>query len=380
MGVHQIIYTSCMRGINGVNDGQQIFSYDAKFDDFNNNDIKRLFSYQPPALESGVIMTEEIAATLPHAFTYRKLENGKCTLTLSTYLGRDYMGSAGRFGNHLSHVIVSNEQDFRNYPCEFYNSILLKNHMEYEEVNNPNQPDYLPTPILEKGYSVGVESVFEFLEIGDRLEIYKNMLYAMLAFEREQKRVVICDDPENIVMWIAALEYAIPLKNALDINFTTYEFDPSLSASQICGVVKNGTRYTSESKKNHFVFDIYQNDYAEFEKDTYFYDFIDTAFSLSYDSIQDFHAFLSEGYSYEKIDEELYSAYALYSLLSDGIVGMIESRLEEALSFVQKYATIEKKLEITKKLLSQCGELLIVDKWVFLDIVKYIFFFRKQCQ
>ena len=28
MSLHQIIYTSCMRGINGVNDGQQIFSYD----------------------------------------------------------------------------------------------------------------------------------------------------------------------------------------------------------------------------------------------------------------------------------------------------------------------------------------------------------------
>ena len=26
MGAHQIIYTSCMRGINGVNDGQQVFS------------------------------------------------------------------------------------------------------------------------------------------------------------------------------------------------------------------------------------------------------------------------------------------------------------------------------------------------------------------
>ena len=57
MSLHQIIYTSCMRGINGVNDGQQIFSYDLGFKDANNDDIKSLFSYQPPALPPGVIMT-----------------------------------------------------------------------------------------------------------------------------------------------------------------------------------------------------------------------------------------------------------------------------------------------------------------------------------
>ena len=33
MARHQIIYTSCMRGIDGVNDGQQIFSYDQSFQD-----------------------------------------------------------------------------------------------------------------------------------------------------------------------------------------------------------------------------------------------------------------------------------------------------------------------------------------------------------
>ena len=42
MSLHQIIYTSCMRGINGVNDGQQIFSYDLGFKDANNDDIKSL--------------------------------------------------------------------------------------------------------------------------------------------------------------------------------------------------------------------------------------------------------------------------------------------------------------------------------------------------
>ncbi len=373
MSVHQIIYTSCMRGINGINDGQQIFSYDNQFKDYNNDDIKSLFSYQPPALESGVIMTEEIAATLPQSFIFRKLEKGKCALSLSTYLGRDYMGSAGRFGNHLSHVVVADEMDFMNYPCEFYGGSLLRRYMEFEEVNNPNPPDFLPTPILEKGYIIDVDTVLEFLSIGDRLDIYKNMLCAMLAFEKERKRIVICDIPENIIIWIAALEYAVPLKMALDINFTTYEFDPSLSASQICGVVKSGTRYTTESKRQHFVFDLYQNDCVEFDKDSEFYDFIDTAFSLSFESIQDFHTFLVEGYICERANEELYSAYVLYSLLSDGLASVTKEKLKSALSFAEKYAKSLERVRIAKNVLTQYEEILKMDKWMFLAIMNYLF-------
>lgn len=373
MSVHQIIYTSCMRGIHGVNDGQQVFSYDANFKDINNDDIKSLFSYQQPALETGVIMTEEIAATLPQSFSYRKLDHGKCVLALSTYLGRDYMGSAGRFGNHLSHVIVADETDIKDYPCEFFGSSLLRNRMEFEEVNNPNPPDFLPVPVLEKGYVVDVEAVLEFLSIGDRLEVYKNMLHAMLSFEKERKRVVILDSSENIVKWIAALEYALPLKTALSINFTTYEFDPSLSASQICGVVKNGTRFTHDNRDLHFVFDLEANVCIEFEKDNEFYDFIDTAFSLSYESLQDFHSFLIKGYIYDKADLEIYSAYALYTLLADGMKEATKKRVDSALNFAKKYAMMEEKTRIVKNLLSQYDSLLTMESEVFFILMHYVF-------
>ncbi len=372
MSVHQIIYTSCMRGIHGVNDGQQVFSYDAQFKDANNDSVKSLFSYQPPALGAGVIMTEEIAAAMPKTFIFRKLENGTCALALNTYLGRDYMGSAGRFGNYLSHVVVAEEKEVTVYPCEFYGSSLLRDHMEFEEVNNPNPPQYLPVPVLEKGYVIDIDTVIEFLSVGDRLEIYKNMLYAMLAFERERKRVIICDEPEFIILWIAALEYAVPLKAALGINFTTYEYDPSLSASQICGVVREGTKYTEESKRLHFVFDLYQNDCMEFEKNGEFYDFIDTAFSFSFESIQDFHAFLVNGYDYEAADEELYAAYALYSLLSDGLAGITVEKLKAALFFAQKHASFVEKKKIVQNLLSQREQLLCIDRWMFQDIADFI--------
>ena len=97
-----------MRGINGVNDGQQIYSYDAEFKDYNKDEIKSLFSYQPPALDPGVIMSEEIAATMPKAFLYRKLENNRFAFALNTYLGRDYMGSA-ELGANIFRITQTDE-------------------------------------------------------------------------------------------------------------------------------------------------------------------------------------------------------------------------------------------------------------------------------
>ena len=360
-----------MRGINGVNDGQQIYSYDASFTDANNDEVKSLFTYQPPALDAGVIMTEEIAAALPRSFIYRRLENGACAIAQNTYLGRDYMGSAGRFGNHLSHVVLADEADVHFYPCEFYGGSVLRDHMEFEEVNNPERPDFLPEPVLERGYTVDIDSVTDFLSVGDRTEIFKNMLYATLSFESERKRVVICDEPENIVMWIAAIEYALPLKMALNINFSTYDYDPALSASQICGVIPKGSRYSASDQNLHFVFDFYQNVYAKFDKDDRFFDFVDTAMSFSYDSLQDFHRFLTEGYSADKADEKLYAAYRLYSLLSDGMEGLDEDELKSALEFADEYALPKEQLRIFGKLFSQTEYLLNSGTNTFLCVMRY---------
>lgn len=361
-----------MRGINGINDGQQVYSYDASFADANNDEVKSLFSYQPPALDYGVGMTEEIALTFPKAFVFKNINHSRCALALNTYLGRDYMGSSGRFGNYLSHVIVADLMDMRNYPVEFYGSNLLRDHMEFGEVNNPNKPDFLPAPTLTRGFSIDIDTVVEFLSSENRLEIYKNMLHAVLAFESERKRVVICDEEKNIILWIAAIEYALPLKIALNINFSTYDFDPSLSAAQICGVLPKGTRYTKESQKLHFVFDLYQNDCIEFEKDECFFDFIDTAMSFSFDSLQDFHRFITDGYTYNKADTQMYAAYRLYSMLSDGIIGMHLYDIQAALNFANNYATPKEECSILHALLEQKDYLQKSDCNLFFNIIEYI--------
>lgn len=353
MGRHQIIYTSCMRGINGVNDGQQIYSYDADFQDSKSDDVKRLFTYQVPTLKPGIVMSDALAKTMPQAYTYRKLGNGLCAITLNTYLGRDYMGSAGRYGNHLSHSIICDQDELLYYPCEYYGSPMLRSAMAYEEVNDSARPGFLPVPELTRGYRVDIDNVIEFLSVNDRLAVFKNMMHAMLCFKSERKRVVICDEPENIIMWIAALEYTLPLKMAFNINFSTYEYDPSLSISQICGVIPDGTKFTPDSQRLHFVFDLIRNDTVDFGINNDFYDFVDIAMSFSYDSLQAFHGFLLSRYSYSDVDEKYYSAYILYEILSDGLENVDQDEFEKAMAFLDEYAKEPEVIEVIQQLLFQ---------------------------
>ncbi len=372
MSQHQIIYTSCMRGIQGIKDGQQVYSHDAHFQDVQSEEIKGFFTYQHPALGYGSVMDDRLAQTMPSAFAYRRLQNGSCAVALNTYLGRDYMGQVGRFGNYLSHVVLFHPEDSGAYPVQFYGSSMLRTHMEPEEVNNSQRPPFLPTPQLLPAEVVNLEGVLTFLRQADRMEIYKQMLHCMLSFPRVGKRLVICDTPANIIFWIAALEYALPQRNALNVNFSTYDFDPALSASQICGVVPEGTRFGEDSYRQHFVFNFLQGRYVPVQAQEELLEFVDTAMSVSYESLQDFHRFLIAGYCYDRADEALYDAYALYTLLCDGVENLTEDKLAAALQFANTYALPKEKERLCGHLLQERRLLLQGKTECFMQVLQYL--------
>lgn len=375
MAKHQIIYTSCMRGIDGVNDGQQIFSYDEGFVAAKADEVKSLFTYQVPALPPGVLMSEEVALTMPAAFSYRLLKNGNAAISLNTYLGRDYMGSAGRFGNHLSHSIVCDFEDFDVYPSELYYSTTLRSEMKYEEVNNPEPPAYLPTPKLEKGDLINPDSISDFLGIADNMERFKQMVVAMFKFQTERKRIVICDEPENIAKWIAALHYVLPLEIAKKINFTTYEFDPELSPAQICGVVSEGTKYqvgNYMASNRHYVFDFLNNQFSSINVENDMMDFLETSFSFSYGSLIDFHDFILRYTLYRKCDEQYYIAYYLYNLVYEGIGEVSKEQFEEVIDFSSEYLSSEVKRKLIYELLNKKDSIRALPNDYALSVLGYI--------
>lgn len=93
--------------------------------------------------------------------------------------------------------------------------------------------------------------------------------------------------------------------------------------------------------------------------------------SFSYDSLQDFHRFILEGYSYDKADKKMYAAYRLYSLLSDGISGLTENEIKVALDFASEYALPAEQLRILQILFEQKDYLLRTDIQSFLCVMHY---------
>ncbi len=373
MAKHQIIYTSCMRGMDGANDGQQVFSYDRDFKDSKSDAIKSLFSFQIPALSPGQVMTEELAKEMPYAFTYRYLKDGRCAVSLNTYLGRDYMGSSGRFGNQLSHSIICDFEDMDMYPCELFKSPALRDHMEFEEVNNPDLPEYLPEPALEKGYITDVDSIVEFLGEGERLSYFRQMVAAMLSFDSQKKRLIICDEQENIVKWIAALQYTLPMDVAKTMNVAGYVYDPELASFRICGVVPQGTRYEAVpyvQSGRHFVFDFTNEVFTPQEAPAEeLLDFIDMAMSVYYDSLTDFFHFMLEKTTYREADENYYKGYLFYSLVMDGFSEVTPEKMGRILNFAKEYVTPDFQKEFLGLLIENRG---ILDGWTGEEAAGYI--------
>lgn len=368
---HQVIYTSCKRGIDGVNDGQQIYSYDRDFKKIDGDEVRRLFSYNIPDLALGQAMDEDLAKDQPQAFTYRLLENGMAAIALNTYLGRDYMGEAGRFGNFLSHVVVFDKEDFKTYPIEFLGSDMLRESMDFDEVNLDQAPDFLPSPELEKGCAVDIDKVRDFLAMDNNMDILKEMVFATLTYNDDKKRLVILDQRGNIPLWIGAIEYTLPLALALNINFTTYEYNPALSRSQICGVVAEGTRFDRMDKANYHVFDILENSYPTFEKDKAFFDFLSIAMDFSFDSLKSFHDFLIEGFAYDRADLDIIKAYKFYSLLTGKLERLDESDIEDGLYFAEKFGTLNKKKSAAKIIAKDSANLAKTTRPIFNSLMDF---------
>jgi len=444
MGKHQIIFTSCKRGIVGENHGLQVYSHNEAFRDAASEHVLSLLAYQVPNLPMGEVMTDEGAAVMPRSFVYRLLPGGSSAIVSKIFLGRhgtvetrnqsgeglDHTsgnsdraiegssssveghdraiedssssvegrdrviednsssveahdraaegsiptsealdhpvvnGNPLRYDNFLSHAIIIDNAELTNYPCEFYNSNIFRSQLDPSETNNNEPPPFLSMPQLAVGDTISLETVAEFISSDNRLNTFKKMLGAMLKYKTARKRVVINDTPDNIIKWIAALHYALPLEIALGVNISTYEYDPSRGDSQVCGVMPEGTAFNAATADMHFTFDIVDGNIPDIRPanntEDSFFDFIDSIFDSiqgdnggNFDKIHDFHKFIIDKLSYRNADEEYYSAYALYSLVAGLPVSISLDLLTKALHMADSYAGEAEQLEVIGKILAE---------------------------
>lgn len=335
MKAQQVIYTSCKRGIERDSSGFQNYSYSKPVEEWiaRGDSIGEVQSYEPPRRDGlPALPTKEEAQTLyPRREYFGKLDgpDGLYAMAMCSYIGRDYPEGSVRGGNFLSHALLMPAADITEYPCTFIDSPSLMTWIDVERVRSGDKPDYLNAVDVQPNGWCSIDEVSRFLTEDDNEETFKLMLRCLLEREKNgmSRRIIIKDSAQHFALWVAALEYALPLKQALDWSFSFYEYDLSRTSADLIRAV-DGMEQSLDEMEYEFVFDMERGTMpsldddassgASFEDtdDTIASDFVDfVAETLQYvpDSLRDFHHYLSQT-SYASAGRGIYSAFAAYEL------------------------------------------------------------------
>ena len=321
--MEQLIYTSCRTGINNSGSGFQVYSHSPGMSsDMVLNAQRYICRYKEPFSLPAKPTPEQIEQLFPRAFKFMPLDGEHLCVCGSAYTGRDYMGDGGRFGNFISHVICFKNEDFDGYPISLCESELFERDLPEECKNSPDVPQMLcqidaQTVNARANESMSFDSVREFINGEDgRIEYLKMLDAALLESERTGKRIIICDERQNIPYWIAAVTMSFSQKTSMSIYFSTYEYDPDSSDAAICGVYPEGTGYELKNAKAsglYYVFDFICGDFPEIDTDKEFLELVQAGFEFSADSLLAFFEF-SDGIGLNKADGRVYAAYELYRI------------------------------------------------------------------
>ena len=356
MSIHQVIYCCRKCGLYGGKAGFGLLSADRNFPN-NNSFGAALYSYRAPELGNGVELTERIISCLPVSYSFR-CGKGEYAMTRSAALGKDPFGSGA---DYISHSVLFGEGDTAIYPADLIGSPMFAVKPPHEAVYSETGTAYLPEPVISVSGAVTVNKVMKFLAAGDNFRIFVNMLWAVMHKDEYGKKLVICDEQENIVLWITAINYVLPRPFARKISFSTYVYDPKAENVDICGVVAKCTAYSEDYANDggFFVFDIPAGSYFEAPELSYaekkLFVFLEEALLHDYDLIRAFHTYLKLYTDLEKAAPELAGAYLMYrasgAFSPEAFKNVNFSEFCEIADFSGKYARYSGKLLLSEAIL-----------------------------
>lgn len=312
MGLHQIIHTSRKCGLYGGEPGFGILSSDRDFPRGNEFGDK-LCEYRAPDLDTvNPEYSDKIIACMPVSYVYR-YSGGSCAISRSSCLGKDPFGNGM---NHISHSILFSETDTNAYPCDFIESPSFLSSPGTDAVNAAAGVGYIGAPVLTTGSAVTVNKVMKFLSYPGNFSVFRNMLWALIHKEETKRKLIICDEQENTILWIAALNYALPLSYARKISFSTYSYDPKNADVDVCGAVSRCTAYGPDLQEDDgfVVFDLTSGecfDPGSYAEDAEFFSFIEETMQHNYDLLKVFHTYVELFCDTERVTPAIVPAYLM---------------------------------------------------------------------
>lgn len=353
MGINQAIYTSSAKGIS-KGGGMGIHTYNEACSELELSEFE--LSYCRYYFSGSV---EEIP-TLPTKYVYGKLPDGRYMAAEVTYIGQDYNKESGRMGNFISHMHSFEKKDLTVYPMEMYGSSDFLTQIDTADVDGTNEVTYLPDlEKARKGDAISVDVIQAFLsetdeKENDRMEMFFNLLAAVLKRDQIHK-VIIYDTHENILKWLGAIEYALPLKCAREISFSSYEKDPTMAEFDIRGAAAGLSQGSCEEyaqSGQFYVFDGIKKRYTRSEVDSDFYQLGIGMGMIAYEALQEFHKFL-QAYTYENADQDICKGYKLFQMAQGGMASLQGQEFLDAVSFEGKYGNKKSYLDVLNQLISK---------------------------
>ncbi len=365
MAAHQIIYTSCRRGIEGTSDGFQVFSYDEGLPSI-------------PAAGAAQGYNALFGDPVPHGLGfsilgYHPLDDDYCLLSHNTRLPHDYMGPQGRSGNMLRQSFLVPRADVAFAPIELVGSPALRSQMG-PEVQSAEKPDYLPCVDLAPAGEVTFDGVCEWLEDEDLADSMGELLAKLFAAKASGKQLVIVGTAAEAANLIGAVSYALPLRLARQISFVLGADD----AAEASGDVINASAEAVAAAPDYvssgwIVFDPHNPDAASSlgGADGYL-GFVELSYSLNPRRLTEFVQFAGDRTTAGLALGQLDDAHDLWAMLQKGDPLTDVPRLLRVLPFAEASADEETNAQLTAQLLGSLDELADQGLEVLVPVLSYL--------
>ena len=426
MAIERAVYGSIQKGIEDKGDGYQFYTYTHDFKNIieENRNIKDIVfsTYKYPLIDESDKYfnnakegnewrnkaSELAEKEYPITFSYAPIAFGdekRYMFVFAKDMGYDWSGQ--RPHAIFQVTTLCSQGDMSKAPVMYCSSPVVCCDVLREEFfplnGNPPTPAMLRSDCTLSGQNdinvkhraffgnITESDVVQFIseKEDERLPILKSLATALMKLKDGEARcrIVLADSNANNLMWIAALSYIFPLKNVMEMSFTTYGYDigsfdingvyvSSLNDSKDDPSLGSPTRYEyNDVVSNMAVYDFERESYGNNVdvEDNIFMDMIENAFTVSMKrQLEPYKEYISKSTSYTGLDSDYIKGYFLYAFLNTNLTLSI-NELRDGCEFAAKYASQAECNSILGKLINDLDKFISSDETrndVIIDFVK----------
>lgn len=364
-------YTSCLRG-QGAGAGFQTYACSEALQPEEKQELERLAAYVPPTDLPSRPTPEEIATLFPVMFRFFRLRSGRYGVLRSVYTGQDY---SHRFGNFFAHALVLETGEFPFHPVLFWNTGLFQAGLSEAEAGRQDPPPPLaPLPLPSLAANPALAEARDFLRADPhREELFQQMLRAVLASARQNRRLLLATPQSETIHWTQLLQLALPVRLAHQLSFSLYSFDPAAVPALLSGTSRTGGRLAfsdSQFEREFFIFDTLTGQTSRPLPAGRFEAYAALSFQAGYENLMPLHAFIEAAHPEDLAP--LQELSLLYDAVRNGPTPEILAQLESAWKLAQSQTRglesalaqlIRANPDALEGQLQELGELEVIRRW-----------------